>query len=102
MINISMTDKAITKEIGRRLNSLRLKRNVSQSELAERAGLSLKAIQNAENGDSKLITYIKILRELDSLDTLESFIPEVKISPMQVAKMAGKVRERATGKRKKE
>jgi putative transcriptional regulator len=102
VINFSMTDKAITTEIGRRLNSLRLKRNVSQKELAERSGLSLKAIHNAEKGESKLITYIKLLRELDSLDTLESFIPEVKISPMQVAKMAGEERRRATGERKKE
>ncbi len=92
----AMTDKAVAREIGARLKSLRLKKNVRQKEIAQKAGLSLKAIQNAEKGTSTLLTYITILRALDSLDALDSFLPVVKISPLQLAKMEGRKRQRAT------
>lgn len=99
MISISMTDASIAKEMGRRVNALRLRKNITQREIAEATGLSLKAIHNAERGESKLITYIKILRALKSLDGLDNFLPEVTISPMQLLKMKGRVRKRASGSR---
>jgi hypothetical protein len=49
-----------------------------------------------ESGKGKLLTIIAILRELEALDELGGFIPEVPISPIQKAKL-GKKRERATG-----
>jgi transcriptional regulator with XRE-family HTH domain len=97
----AMTDKVITGEIGRRLKSLRLKKNLSQKNVANSSGLSIKAIQNAEKGESTLVTYIKILRVLNALDSLENFLPEVTISPLALAKMEGKKRQRATGSRKR-
>jgi transcriptional regulator with XRE-family HTH domain len=95
------TNKTVAFDIGRRLKNLRLSKNYSQKEIAERSGLSLKAIQNAKKGDSKLLTYIKILRALNSLASLESFIPEITISPLELARMEGKKRIRASGTRKK-
>ena len=95
------TNKAIASDIGIRLKNLRLSKNYTQKEIAERSGLSLKAIQNAENGDSKLLTYIKILRALNSLASLNNFLPEITISPLELAKMEGKKRVRASGTRKK-
>jgi putative transcriptional regulator len=97
---ISMTDKAIAIELGNRINSLRLRKNLSQGEIATSTGLSLKAIQSAEKGISKLLTYIKILRALKSLDALDMFIPPVDISPLQLARTKGKQRKRASGLRK--
>ncbi len=99
-IEISMTDKAIVSELGRRLKSLRLNRNYSQQEIAEFTGLSVTAVQSAEKGESKMITYIKILRVLGSLQALDNFLPVVDISPLQLAKLEGKRRQRASGKRK--
>lgn len=96
-----MTDRAIAKEIGERLKNLRLRKNWSQKEIAEFTGLSRRAIQNAENGTSTLLTYIKILRPLKTLDTLDNFIPKETISPIQIMKMKGQKRQRATGNRKK-
>ncbi|WP_300674912.1 helix-turn-helix domain-containing protein [Desulfoluna sp.] len=96
-----MTDHAVAEEMGRRLNALRLRKNLSQKEVAASTGLSLKAIQTAESGGSKLLTYIKILRVLNSLDSLESFLPDIGISPLQLAKAKGKQRQRASGSRKK-
>lgn len=96
-----MTDKAIAKEIGQRLNDLRLQKNLTQREVAEAAGLSIKAVQLAEGGSSKLLTYIKILRVLKSLNDLNAFIPAVEVSPLQLMKMSGKQRMRARKPRTK-
>ncbi len=98
---IAMTDKAVAKEMGRRLKSLRLRRNLSQKEVSIATGISVNAVQTAERGESKLITYIKFMRALNSLDSLDSFLPEVTISPLELAKMEGKKRQRASGIRKK-
>lgn len=95
-----MTDKAIAKDLGRRLKNLRLRKNFSQKEVSTSTGLSVNAVQTAERGESRLITYIKILRVLNSLDSLDSFLPEVAISPLELAKMEGKKRKRASGQRK--
>lgn len=97
----AMTDKAIIEEIGRRLKSLRLRKNMTQKEVAVTTGLSLNAVQAAENGVSKMMTYVRILRVLNALDALGNFLPEVNISPLELAKMEGKKRKRASGKRLK-
>ena len=94
------TDKAVAKEIGARLKALRLKKNLMQKEIARMTGLSVKAVQTAEKGESRLLTYIKILRALDALDALDSFLPVVNYSPLELARMEGKKRQRATRPRK--
>jgi len=96
----SLSDKDIEAELGNRFRALRLRKNVTQKELAEATTLSLNAIKSLESGRSKLSTMIAVLRELASLDHLDSFIPEISISPIQLAKMQGKVRERASGERR--
>jgi len=94
-----LTDKAIEKELGHRIKVLRLRKNITQKELAEATTLSLNTIKSIESGSSKLSTLIAVLRELDALDHLDNFIPEELISPMQLAKMQGKTRKRASGER---
>jgi hypothetical protein len=42
-----------------------------------------------------------MLRELDSLDALDGFIPEPAASPLELAKRRAKERRRAAGGRKK-
>lgn len=95
----SMTDYAIAEEIGQRLKALRLRKNWSQKDIAAFTGLSINAVQSAEKGKSTMITAIKILRPLKALDTLNNFIPEVQISPIQLMKLKGKTRQRATRNR---
>lgn len=97
----SLSDKYIEQELGKRLKALRLRRNVTQKDLAEATTLSLNAIKSLETGRGKLSTLIAVLRELGALDHLDNFIPEISISPMQLAKMQGRVRQRASGERHK-
>ncbi len=95
----ALSDKAIEKELGNRIKALRLRKNITQQELAEATTLSLNTIKSLESGRGKLSTLIAVLRELGALDHLDSFIPEISISPIQLARMQGKVRERASGYR---
>jgi len=98
----SLSDKGIEEELGGRIKSLRLRMNMTQQALAEATLLSLNTIKSLESGRGKLSTLIAVLRQLGALDNLDSFIPEISISPMQLARMQGKQRERASGKRLKD
>ena len=94
----AMTDKSIAAELGQRIRSLRLRNNVTQQQLAEATSLSLNSIKSLEAGKAKLSTLIAVLRELGALQELDNFIPEPGISPLQLAKMQGKKRQRASGR----
>jgi len=96
----TLSDKGIKDELGNRIKSFRLGKNTTQKELAAATMLSLNAIKALESGRGKLSTLIAVLRELSALDHLNHFIPQVSISPMQLARAQGKVRARASGKRK--
>ena len=97
----ALSDNAIARDIGDRLRSLRLRRNVTQKGLAQAANLSLNTLKALESGKGKLSTLIAVLRELDALSNLDDFIPKQRLSPLQLAKMQGKQRRRATGSRAK-
>ena len=97
----TLSDKGIEQELGHRIKALRLRKNITQQELANSATLSVNAIKSLESGRGKLSTLIAVLRELSALDQLDNFIPETVISPLQLAKMQGKRRERASGYRQK-
>lgn len=97
----SMTDAGIMAEIGHRLRSLRLRKNMTQVQLAQATTLSLNTIKALELGKGKIASLIAVLRELGGLDTLDSFIPEVTVSPMDLARRGGRKRQRASGRRGK-
>ncbi len=91
----AMTDSAILLELGGRVKALRLRKNRSQKELSEATLLSLNAIKSLEQGKAKLTTVVAVLRELGALEEINHFIPEISISPIELAKRQGKRRLRA-------
>ena len=92
-----MSDRAILKEIGRRLRRKRLEKNLSQQKLADLAGINRSTVSDMEQGSPfGVLTLVEILRALDALDGLDSFLPDPGISPLQLAKMKGKERRRAS------
>jgi len=94
-----MSDRAILREIGRRLKRKRLEKNVPQQKLAELAGLNRTTIGEAERGTPLgVLTLVQILRALNALEAIDSFLPDPGISPLQLAKMKGKERRRASPK----
>lgn len=93
-----MSDPAIEKEIGNRFKALRLRKNMTQAELARRACMHRNAVSALETGKgSHLSTMIALLRELGAIGNLNSFLPEtMTISPIQIVEMQGKIRKRAS------
>jgi len=98
----SLSDKAIASELGERIRAVRLRANTTQQALADATTLSLNTIKALEAGRGKLASLIAVLRELGELDALDNFIPAIPVSPLQLAKLKGKVRERASGERQKQ
>ena len=80
----SPTQEILT-EIGKRLKVMRISKTVSQKELAEETGLSIRTISNLESGkDVSLSTLIEVLRGLNQLPNLEMLIPDQSVRPSQL------------------
>ncbi|MBO5333001.1 MAG: helix-turn-helix transcriptional regulator [Clostridia bacterium] len=70
-------EKSILAELGNRIQQYRIAMNITQSELAQRCGLSLKTIARTEMGyDTKLSNLIKILNEIGLSENIDILIPE--------------------------
>ncbi|WP_394179212.1 helix-turn-helix transcriptional regulator [Marinomonas posidonica] len=94
------TALALAEEIGERLKQARLNRNLTQSEVATLAGVARKTVLNAEKGKVQLEVFIALLMALDLTEQLDLFLPKQQISPLQLAKLQGKQRQRASGQRR--
>ena len=95
-----MTESTILAELGRRLRRQRLNSNITQIDLANKAGVSRSVVQSLERGeDATLGSLLRLLRALDLLDQLDAFLPDPGISPLQLVRLQGKRRQRATGSR---
>jgi transcriptional regulator with XRE-family HTH domain len=98
----SMTNKRILIEIGSRIKHHRIKKNLTQLELANKSGLSRPAVSMIERGNgANLSSLIEILRMLDLLQNMEYLFPEDEISPIELIKLKGKERKRASSKKNK-
>ena len=94
----SWTDQAILEDLGSRIRQHRLNRNISQGAVAERAGVSVATVRNLESGNgSSVTTLIRLLRGLGMLHRLEMLIPETEPSPLQLLRLKGEGRVRASG-----
>ena len=91
---------AIIEELGGRLKQARLNADFTQAEVASLAGVSRKAVLNAEKGKTQLETLVAIMLALNLSDQLDQFLPLQNISPIQLAKLQGRKRQRASGQRK--
>lgn len=100
MENYGQSDKAILRDLGARLRQARLRRNLSQQELADKAGLNRTTISEYERGGStSTLTLVQVLRALEMLDELAAFLPDPGPSPLELARRRGRQRQRATGRR---
>ena len=67
-------------ELGRQLRSLRLRQDLDQRTLAERAGVALNVVKNLEAGKGSTVSsLIRVLRSLGRADWLNSLAPTVSI-----------------------
>jgi len=95
-----MSDPAIVKELCYLLKQIRLQQNITQEQLAVKAGLSRSAISKMEvsRASVSLLTVIQVLRALQQLHWLDNWAVNAQVSPLLVAKFTSKSRVRASGK----
>ena len=95
----TLGDDAILAELGARLASVRLSRNLTQAELAREAGVSKRTVERIEAGQSaQLTSFIRVLRSLELVERLETLLPPAGPGPMDLLRRAGKAPQRATGR----
>lgn len=90
----------IAEVVGLRLKRARLNRDMTQVEVADRAWVSKRTVLKAEKGNVRLADLIAILQALEILDEIDSFLPEPPLSPIELLKLRGKIRKRASGNNK--
>lgn len=92
----SMSDSALSKEIGNFIKHHRLNQNKTQNDVAKEAGISRSTLSLLERGETVTIaTLIQVLRVLDLLHIMDVFKVEQQISPIELAKLEQKKRKRA-------
>lgn len=91
----TMTNSAITAELGQRLEQLRLDRNIPQQTLADEIGITPKSYRQLVAGGGKLENLIAALRALNCLEQLDHFLPKPSPSPLLQLQLQGKKRKRA-------
>lgn len=90
-----MSNPAILAKLGVRIKETRIRRCVTQEELALTSGVSSLTVANIEKGKSvTMLMFLAVLRSLGLLENLENLIPEAKMSPLQLKKLQGKKRYR--------
>lgn len=92
----NMSPAAICKEVGQRLKRTRLNANLTQKAVAKRAGISVAAVQSVERGEALLETVVAFLTALGKTGHIENFVPKEELSPLQLVKLQGKQRRRAS------
>lgn len=82
MDTMNITSYAGIEILSARFKQYRIDYPLTQKELAEKSGVSIRSIQNFEAGkDIQLSNFIKLLRALDLARNLEMLIPDVTIRP---------------------
>ena len=99
-ITNQVVDEAILGELGQRLASARLERNLKQADLATQAGISKRTLERIEaGGPTEVINLIRVCRALGLIERFETLIPEPVPSPVAQLKLRGKERKRAASSR---
>ena len=84
-----LTSRNALIEIGARLRAYRIDYPLSQEELSDKSGISVRSISRLENGeDMQLGNFIKILIALDLDSNLDMLIPDPTLRPSYYVKEA--------------
>ena len=96
----SASNTEIINELGDRIRQQRIKRKLTQQQLAEISGVSLFTVAQMEKGKSiSLSMFIPILRALRLLENLELLFPENQISPIALLKKGNITEKRVRNKK---
>ena len=80
----SLSNTEIIQSLGVQYKSYRLNANLTQKEVAEKAGVSLITLRAFETGKATNITMgnlLALLRAINNLECITEILPEIPISP---------------------
>jgi transcriptional regulator with XRE-family HTH domain len=99
-IEQQLTVEAILGEFGERIARRRLDLQLSQAEVATRAGLAKRTVERIEAGESiQMASLIRVMRVLDLLAGFDALLPEAGPRPLDLLRLKGKERKRASAPR---
>ncbi len=98
--NIDFTiasSETIIKALGKRLNDIRLSRNIAQVDLAKEAGVSRSTLTRLSDGKPvSLDSFVRIMQALRLTDHLVALLPDPGIRPVDRIRLGGSERQRAS------
>jgi putative transcriptional regulator len=90
------TSDQIEAALCKRLESIRLSRNITQAQLAEEAGVSPRTIGRLEKGQGvSMDTFIRVMMALSIQQNLEALLPDPTVRPIERVGMSAGERKRA-------
>lgn len=94
-----MSDSAILVQLGTFIQKTRLSQNKTQQEVADAAGVNRSTLVQIEKGKGiNMLSFIQLLRALELLHLLDVFTVKQELSPLKLAEMEMKTRQRARRK----
>jgi transcriptional regulator with XRE-family HTH domain len=97
---LTASSTAIIEALGKRLDEIRLSRNITQADLADQAGVSRSTLTRlAEGKPVSLDSFVRIMQALKLTDHLAALLPDPGIRPVDRVRFDGAERRRASGKR---
>lgn len=90
-------EATILKELGQRLARIRKQQGMSQTQLAQEAGLGVATLRRIEAGrDSQMESWLKIMKCLRMVSSIDALLPETFNSPRAQALSEAKRRRKRT------
>lgn len=100
-ITAQIVDEVILAELGARIARVRVDNNLTQAQLAGKAGVAKRTLERMEaGGATQLVNLVRVARALGLIDRFELLIPEPVPSPLAQLKLRGKERKRVKPARK--
>ena len=95
-----LSDPTILQRLGGRIRDYRIRMEMTQGELAEKSGVSMGTVVRIEQGKAvSTLLLVTLLRTLGVLENLETLLPTLGLSPMQLRKMQGRKVQRIRHKK---
>ena len=86
-MNQNLTTEELEAQLGDQFRATRLRQNLTQAEVADRAGVALNALRALEAGQgARVATLVRVVRALGKREWLTMLHAEPGISPMQMLK----------------
>ena len=97
------TSSQIEANLGERITRIRLARNMTQTQLAGEAGVTIRTIRRLEKGQGvSLDTLIRVMMALGIQDHLKTMLPDPDVRPLERVRLSGTERRRARPENKPE